>query len=280
MATSDEIWQQRSRSFGAIAREYDRVRPSYPPAMIDDLVGLLPGHDVAEIGAGTGKATVLFAAHGLRMTSVEPDPGMAAVLRDRVSELPVSDQPVSGPPVDGLPNVRIVVSSFEDWQPDQQFDALVAAQSWHWTDPKSRYLKAAAVLRTGGLLAPFWNVVDWARTPINKEIDDVYRHHDMLESSTRSQRGAADPEPWVRDEISPLPIFTDVEIRSYPWELTYSSAEWADHVGSTSNHLILPPDRRDALLTDLRRVIDTNGGTIAIYYRCDLYLAWRTDVPA
>ena len=46
--------------FGEVAEQYDRSRPSYPDAMVDDLVelaGLGPGCRALEVGAGTGKAT-------------------------------------------------------------------------------------------------------------------------------------------------------------------------------------------------------------------------------
>jgi trans-aconitate methyltransferase len=266
--TPDDRWQRRSRSFGPIAREYDRVRPSYPSAMIDDIVALLPGHDVAEIGAGTGKATVLLAARGLRMTSVEPDPEMAEVLADRIADV--------GKP--GQPDVQIVVSSFEEWQPQQKFDGLVAAQSWHWTQPEGRYERAARALRTGGLLALFWNVTDWARTPISGAIDEIYRRHGMTSDSAR-RRGTAEPNDWPRDEMAQLATFGDVDVRSYPWQRSYTGAEWVAYIGSTSDHLILPAARRTALLADVRRLIDANGGELPTFHRCDLYLARRSDVP-
>jgi SAM-dependent methyltransferase len=269
VATRDDRWQRRARSFGPIAREYDRVRPSYPPAVIDDVVALLPGQDVAEIGAGTGKATVLLAARKLRMTSVEPDPEMAEVLADRAADLAAA----------GLPAVRIVVSSFEDWRPDQQFDGLTAAQSWHWTDPEHRYDRAARAIRPGGLLALFWNVTEWARTPISAELDDVYRRHGMTSDNPR-RSATEQPHPWPRDELEQQQTFGDVEVRSYPWQRSYTSAEWAAYIGSTSDHLILPAERRTALLADVRRVIDAHGGELATFHRCDLYLARRTVAPA
>jgi SAM-dependent methyltransferase len=265
MATADDRWQRRARSFGPIAREYDRVRPSYPARVIDDIVALLPGPRVVEIGAGTGKATRLLAERGLSLTSVEPDPEMAAVLADRLAP----------PPGDAASDVRIVVSSFEDWVPDQPFDGLVAAQSWHWTRAETRYLKAAEALRAGGLLALMWNVTIWERTPISPEIEEVYRRHGMTSDSAR-QRGAAEPDSWPTNELETLTTFTDVEVRSYPWERTYTTSEWVDYIASTSDHLVLPADRRTALLADVRRVIDASGGRLPVHHRCDLYLARRS----
>jgi hypothetical protein len=48
--------QERARSFGTVAGEYDRVRPGYPSDMVTDVVayaGLGPGVRALEVGAGT-----------------------------------------------------------------------------------------------------------------------------------------------------------------------------------------------------------------------------------
>jgi len=54
----------RALSFGSAAWEYERFRPAYPGAVVDEVLAYA-GHAVAtalEIGAGTGKATRMFAA--------------------------------------------------------------------------------------------------------------------------------------------------------------------------------------------------------------------------
>ena len=52
---------RRELSFDLVADEYERTRPSYPPALLD----VLPlGADAAvlDLGAGTGKLTRVLAA--------------------------------------------------------------------------------------------------------------------------------------------------------------------------------------------------------------------------
>ena len=51
---SSDIDLTRAMSFGALSEEYDRVRPSYPSELIDDLVALRP-HAVLDVGAGTAR---------------------------------------------------------------------------------------------------------------------------------------------------------------------------------------------------------------------------------
>src|SRR5436305_10836433 len=86
---------------GEVADDYDDVRAPYADevatAVFDYAGG--PPRRMAEIGAGTGKATELFVARGIPIVCVEPDPAMAAVLRRR------------------FPSVEVMVSRFEDWAP-------------------------------------------------------------------------------------------------------------------------------------------------------------------
>jgi SAM-dependent methyltransferase len=257
-------WAVRARSFGSVAQTYDRVRPSYPAALVDAVVGRLAGPDVVEVGAGTGKATALFGVRPLRLTCVEPDAAMAGVLKDKCAQ---------------LPNVDVTVAAFEEWEPPKPYDGLIAAQSWHWTNPEQRYRKAANVLRGGGLLALFWNNDEWPRTPLTDAIDEVYRRHGY---PRHRQSGPPDRhESWPHDELAAQPTFADVEARTYVSTHTYSAQQWCDYMASTSAHLVLDHRRNEALLADLRRAIDREaGGVFEVSRRCDLYLARRTDTPA
>ncbi|GIF03954.1 class I SAM-dependent methyltransferase [Actinoplanes siamensis] len=89
----------RALSFGPVAEAYERFRPGYPEELFD-LVMAYAGHPVRtalEIGAGTGKATRLFARPGITVTATEPDPAMLAELRKHVP-----------------PSVRAVRAALED----------------------------------------------------------------------------------------------------------------------------------------------------------------------
>lgn len=242
------------------------MRPSYPEQLVDDLVAELPGVDVVEVGAGTGKATALFATRGLHVTCVEPDDGMAAVLAENCAS---------------WPNVEIVTASFEDWKPTQLYDGLYAAQAWHWTVPEHRYRNAARALREGGVLALFWNGTDWDQTPMAEVIDNVYRRHGLLRDDR--PKPSRDPTQWPLDELHALQTFSDVELRTYRSTATYSTDEWCDYAASTSEHLILDPARNAALLADLHRTLDREGGeagVVEIARHTDLFLARRTAHPA
>src|SRR4051812_11492452 len=101
--------EARRATFDAVAEEYDRFRPSYPARLIDDIIelsGIPPRGRVLEIGSGTGKATLPFARRGFDVTCIERGPNLARVAARNLGD---------------FPNVRIVLSDFEDWADD---DAL------------------------------------------------------------------------------------------------------------------------------------------------------------
>ncbi|MGW1618058.1 class I SAM-dependent methyltransferase [Streptomyces sp. NPDC002172] len=65
--------------FDEDAELYERARPRYPGALVEELVrvtGAGPGVRVLEIAPGTGKLTVDLAASGCSVTGVEIGPGV------------------------------------------------------------------------------------------------------------------------------------------------------------------------------------------------------------
>src|SRR5690348_858483 len=92
--------------FGTAAEQYDLTRPGYPAALVAAVVAHCGGAGVpaVEAGAGTGKATRAFAAQGLRITALEPDPAMAGILAASCA---------------GYPGVTVVVGPFESYVPPE-----------------------------------------------------------------------------------------------------------------------------------------------------------------
>lgn len=152
--TEARNFRELAQSFGGVAAEYDRGRPTYPDGLFDALERLagraLKGARVLDVGAGTGIATRLLAARGADVVGVEPNGGMAA-------------QFLASSP--GLPLVR---ASGDDLPfHDRSADLITYAQAFHWTRPELAVPEAIRVLRPGGALATWWNVHDetvpWVR---------------------------------------------------------------------------------------------------------------------
>src|SRR5436305_1222129 len=78
-------------SFDNVALQYDRSRPGYPSALIDDAIALsgIAGDDrVLEVGSGTGIATELLARRGYRIETIEVGAAVAAVAREKLRGFP------------------------------------------------------------------------------------------------------------------------------------------------------------------------------------------------
>lgn len=223
---------ERALSFGAVAERYDRARPSYPPQLVGDLTGDQPRR-VLDVGCGTGIAGRLFAARGCEVLGVEPDPQMAAIARRR--------------------GLTVEISGFEDWDPaNRTFDLVISGQAWHWVNPEAGARQAAAVLRSGGLLAPFWNAPRH-QPEVRAVMEAAYRAHapELLTgnlalgtaASFRGQDTSSDTAAIITSGQYEPP-----QLRRYRWERRYTPAQWLDELGTHSDHSTLPPARLAAVL--------------------------------
>jgi SAM-dependent methyltransferase len=253
---SDQLHEDRTRamSFGGVAALYDQARPTYPPALVDDLMPLAPGH-VLDVGCGTGKAARLLVERGCDLLGIEPDPSMAAMARSH--------------------GIHVEESTFEDWDAQgRMYDLIVSGQAWHWVNPVLGVAKAASLLHPGGHLGVFWN-----RGRPNEEatraLEAVYERLAPELAKTNVALNLTE-EPVDRFEEFKLDgLFTHVEARTYPWDTVYDRAGWINLVATHSDHVRLPDERRHALLEALGDTVDNLGGTMIYHYSTLLVLATR-----
>ncbi|MBM2619919.1 class I SAM-dependent methyltransferase [Actinoplanes sp. LDG1-06] len=254
--------RKRGTVFGEVADHYDRVRPGYPEALADELLSRAGAGPVLEVGAGTGKATRLFARPGVELTCVEPDARMAEVLRRNV------------------PAADVVVSTFEEWRPVRAYGLLVSGQAWHWVDPARRADLAFGALAPGGLFAPFWNVFLVADPALHAALAEVDARHDLT-GRTSHRMNAADQGPLgsFEEEWADLNLsdgrFTELETRRYESALTYDAPSYRDYLLSTSLYRMLDPLTADVVLTETIDVLHRFGGTIEFRVCTDVALARR-----
>jgi SAM-dependent methyltransferase len=249
---------RRALSFGVDAEQYDRARPSYPEALVEDLAEASPT-DVLDVGCGTGKAGALFRERGCRVLGVEPDARMADLARRR--------------------GLEVEVATFEGWDPaGGRFDLVVSGQAWHWVDPAIGVVKLAEVLRPGGRVGLFWN---WGRADeaVRPSLDAVYvRIAPALSehsSGPGSSRAGSDQDPSRLESLQASGLFDRLERRVYEWDRRYSRAEWLDLLPTTSDHRVLPPAQLASLLEALAGCIDDLGGSIEVRYQTSLLTAVR-----
>ena len=258
--------RERRNVFGEVADDYDRIRPGYPAALADDLLAAAGGGPVLEVGAGTGKATVLFDRPGVELICLEPDTRMAAVLRHK------------------LPAVTVLETPFEDWRPDRGYRLLISAQAWHWIDPDRRADLAWAALAPGGLFAPFWNVFGVADPALHAALAEVDARHGLTDQTAHRLAAAArQPLDAFEREWPQLGLtdgrFTDLTSRRYTSTLSYSTDRYRAYLLSTSLYRLLDPAQAGTVLDDAAAVIEAHGGVIEFSVCTDVAFARRAGGP-
>lgn len=254
--------RQMAESFGADVQRYDRARPRYPATLVERIVEGSPGTEVLDVGCGTGIAARQFQAAGCTVLGVEPDARMAEFAR------------VAGVPVE--------VATFEAWQPHgRTFDAVIAAQSWHWIDPLAGADKAAVVLRPEGRLAIFSHVFE---PPI--EIAEPFAA--ALRLATPDSPLARQPArrplrtyqtiyAKVVDTIRDTGHFREPERWQFDWQQTYARDQWLDLLPTTGGLTQLTHDQMDRILDAVGNAIDALGGHFTMDYTTLAATAVRKD---
>lgn len=251
-----------AESFGGEAERYERTRPTYPEAMVEAILAACPGRDVLDVGIGTGISARPFRARGCRVLGVDPDARMAAIARGA--------------------GLEVEVATLEDWEPaGRSFDLVTSGQSWHWVDPVLGAAKAAQVLRPGGRIALFWNVMSFP-APFDEGFAAVYRR--VLPGFPFFQNGssaaAQSYAPLFEKAVEGLRqtrMFAEPELWRFEWGRRYTTAEWLDVVPTFGGHSAIPPAERAELLTGIGEVVEAAGGSFEMGYVAVTVTATRAD---
>ena len=226
--------ETRRLSFGSVAADYDRYRPSPPPQALDWLVPA-DASAVLDLAAGTGAVTRELVGRVARIIAVEPDERMRAVLAAR------------------CPEAEVLAGCGEDIPlPDASVDAVVISAAWHWLDPERAVPEIARVLRVGGVLGVIWISRD-RRVPWVAEFNQWARRS---READRPPDGAAHGHRRGEVRFPPGAPFSEVEERSVEYSLPMTKDELAGLAGTYSGVITLDPDRRADLSRRVRAFLD------------------------
>ncbi len=223
---STELWKRRTQ----IAREQGFDPPT--GVVVRSLLG--PAGTLLDVGAGTGRASLMHGADGHPVTAVEKDPGLAGGFRERAAEMGVGAVLVEGTWPDVAPAVDIhdvamcanVVYDVQDAAP------FLANLSQHG---RVGVVVELTVDHPWAGLAPYYRALHHLERPQGP----TYKDFAEVVHEVRGFR----PE---------------VEVWTRPGRAWFES--WDEILDYYGKRLVLPPGRRDELQTLLAPETEVEDG--------------------
>jgi SAM-dependent methyltransferase len=223
----------RALSFGAVASDYDRFRPSPPPQALDRLIPA-GAQAVLDLAAGTGAVTRVLTGRAPSIIAVEPDERMRAVLAAN------------------CPEATVLAGRGEEIPlPDASVDAVVISSAWHWLDPERAVPEITRVLRVGGVLGVMWMSRD-TRVPWIAEFNQLARE-------SREADRPAEGEPARRRGTVKFPAGTPLsppEEFSVEYSVPMTSEQLFGLLGTYSGVITLDPQARADFSRRVRDFLD------------------------
>ncbi|MFZ0385221.1 MAG: class I SAM-dependent methyltransferase [Solirubrobacteraceae bacterium] len=217
------------------------------------VIAASPGLDVLDVGTGTGIAAGQFQAAGCAVLGVDPDVRMAEIARRR--------------------GVSVEVAKFEDWDAaGRTFAAVIAATAWHWVDPVSGAVKAAHVLRPGGVLAVFGRAFELPpklRRVLAAVLAQVAPDPSVLFSADPPKSVVQAYEAMyatAADAMREVDQFGDPEQWRIDWERSYRRDEWLDQVPTLGIVTRIAGDKLPEVLDRMGAAIDAMCGSFTLPY--------------
>lgn len=254
-------WKKESEMFDQTAEYYDTYRPSYPMEIVNKIItttNINKFSRLLEIGAGSGKATELFAPNNFNIFCVEPGENLVRNGRIKFSK---------------FDNIKFEVGRFEelDLSP-KQYDVIFSAQAFHWIPQPIGYEKCVYSLKDNGYLALFWNMYITYDNDLDNELIDISNKYggfaDFLSVDGCEKRIAS-----ITSGIENSGYFNTPEVHRVLWNQVYSAEEYFGFIQTGNSFVQKSEEEKTNAYCDIKKLADKHGGLINRPYLCVLYLS-------
>ncbi|KKA10860.1 hypothetical protein VP03_26930 [Sinorhizobium meliloti] len=150
--------------FTSNAKEYGE-RPPYSSVVLAMLAGTVTSSFgnvcIAELGAGTGNLLRSFDSDDVRGYAVEPNPAMQAVAHQLAPHDSRFEWITGTAEASGLP--------------DNSVNWVLLGNAYQFVDPPKMFQEAHRILHKNGFLTIIWNVRDFKRDVLQREIEEMVK---------------------------------------------------------------------------------------------------------
>jgi hypothetical protein len=175
------------------------------------------------------------------------------------------------------PQVKIQETTFEEWElTPGKFDAVLAATSFHWIDPKVSCTKSAQALKEQGSLILLWNMTPQPSREVYQSISKIYQVHAPALARYEDISTQAQIAQHLGEKAIASGKFANLVSQQVVCEVIYSVDRFLLFLSTLSIYLNLDAQVRNALFKDLRqKILSDYGRNIPITYLSVLQVAQK-----
>ncbi len=250
--------------FGSAAADYAVHRADFPTAGIDRMVALgigTPGQRLLDLGCGTGTLARQFAARGCAVTGSDVDARMLAAGSSLAESADLDVSWRECPAEDtGLTS--------------ESFEAVTAAQCWHWFDGDAAAAEVRRLLVPGGRVAVCG--FDWL--PLPDTVSGVTEQLIQAHNPSWKLGGIRNPGPAARGQLVGAGMEV-VETFTFDVDVAYAVDSWRRRISASAAVLDLGADQAAAFDAELAEVLADRfpGDDLIAPHRVWASVAVRTD---
>jgi len=176
--------------------------------------------------------------------------------------------------------VEIQQTTFEEWELEPgKFDAVLAATSFHWINPKSGNIRIAEALKNDGALILLWNMTPQPEYGIYQSFREIYQKYapflDRYEDIKTQKQ--------IVENLGKIAInsgrFKNLVSEQIVCKANYYIDDFLLLLSTYTPYLKLDIETRNCLFIELRKKIQNNlGGNIQITYISAFQVAKKAEI--